>query len=112
MRSASLASIGCRLLLAGHWRGALAETILEAPRERLQVRHTARADLTAALGLLGPLVRTDLRCRIAASRAPLLLEVEGALATTDTEAVGLFVTLTHGRSAVAATWQAGHHVPM
>merc|ERR1719277_1655187 len=91
-----------RNLLARRRRGALTELVLEAARHRLQIGHAAGADRLAALGLLGPLVAPDLRRRVAAARAPLLLVVEGSLTATGTQAVRLLVALAHGRRAVAA----------
>ena len=56
-----------------------------------------------------PLVGPHLRGRVAAGRAPLLLVVEGPLATADAEAVRLGVALAHGGRAVSTSTERGHH---
>merc|ERR1719277_589066 len=97
-----------RNLLARRRRGALAEAVLEAAGHRLQIRHAAGADRLAALGLLGPVVAPDLRRRVAAACAPLLLEVERPLTATRAQAVGLLVALAHRRRAVTAARKPRH----
>merc|ERR1719336_3463700 len=91
---------GRPVLLARGRRGALAETVLEAPRHRLQVLHAACARAALAVGLLAPVVGPHLLRRVAAARAALLLVVEGPLAAARADAVALGVLLTHGRCAV------------
>merc|ERR1719223_1719547 len=99
-----------RALLARRRRGALAEAVLGAARQRLQVAHAARARRAATLGLLRPLVGPDLGRRVAAAGALLLLVVVGALAAAGAQPVCLLVPLAHGRGPVAAAWQPRHRV--
>merc|ERR1740121_108581 len=109
LRSSS-SSVRPRGLLPRRRRRALAESVLEAARHGLEVLHAAGAWGAAALGLLRPLVGPHLRGRVTAGATALLLEVEGSLAATHAEAVGLLVALAHGRRAVAAPGQPRHHM--
>merc|ERR1740123_678847 len=102
-------SLGAVLL--ARWRGgALAETVLGAAMDGLQVLHAASPHAAAALGLVGPVVGAHLGVGVTAARAALLLEVVGPLAAPEAKAVGLLVALTHGRGAITTTMQPRHHV--
>merc|ERR1719393_268044 len=98
------------VLLAVGRRRTRPEAILEAPRQRLEVLAAPRASGLAALDLQTPIVLPDLRPRVAAVRARLLLDVEGPLAAADAELVRLLVALTHRWRAVARAREAQHQV--
>merc|ERR1719373_37433 len=89
-------------LLARGRGGALTEAVLETARHRLEMRHAASAGCLAALGLLGPLVAPDLRRRVAATRAPLLLVMKRPLVAAGAQAVCLLVALAHRWRAITA----------
>merc|ERR1740123_2349757 len=94
-------SLGAVLL--ARWRGgALAETVLGAAMDGLQVLHAASPHAPAALGLVGPVVGAHLGVGVAAAGAALLLEVVGPLAAAEAEAVRLLVALAHRGGAVTA----------
>merc|ERR1719399_2253462 len=80
-------------VLAGR-RRSLAEAVLEAPGNVLQVPHAARAGRAAALRLDAPVELAHLGRRIAARRASLLLDVIRALAAARAEHVRLAVVHT------------------
>lgn len=53
----------------------LTESVAETTAHHLQVTHAASASGLPALSLLRPVIRSDLRCRVAASRTRMLLNV-------------------------------------
>ena len=67
----------------------------------LHVLHAASAWGTSTLGLLAPLVRSDLGSRVAAGCAFLVLNVVRALAAARAHGVRLLVALAHGWSTVS-----------
>lgn len=81
-------------------RRRLAETVVEAARHALQVAHAARARRLAALALLAPVVRAQLRRRVRALRTRLLLLVERAVAAAAAQRVCLCVALTKASRAL------------
>merc|ERR1719416_3600 len=88
------------VFLPGWGCGALSETILEAAGHCLQVLHAARARAAAAVGLLAPIVRPHLLCRVTTAGAPLLLIVECPLPAARAQTVALRVLLSHRRCAI------------
>merc|ERR1719369_211187 len=102
-------SLGGRLLTI-RGRGALAEAILEAARQLLDVGHAASARCATALGLLRPVVRPHLGGGVGTAGAALVLEVVGPLAAARAETVRLLVSLAHGRRAIATAQESRHDV--
>jgi len=71
--------------------GSLAETVLEAAGEGLEVAHAASALSSSALRLGGPVVAAHLGGGVAARRALLLLDVERAHTAATAQSVRLVV---------------------
>jgi len=72
----------------------LPETVLEPSRDMFEVPHPASSCGLSALGLLSPLVGTQLRTGIAALRAVLVLFVEGTVTAAAAKRMRLGVALT------------------
>merc|ERR1719384_628098 len=62
------------------------------------------------MGFLAPIVVAHLSRRVPAACTRLLLVVKSSLPASGAQTVGFCVLFTHGRSAIAASAQEGHHV--
>ena len=93
--------VGLLVLLASWCSTTLTEAVLGPSGHVLHVLHAASAWGTSALGLLAPLVRSDLGSRVAAGCALLVLNVVGALAAPRAHGVCLLVALAHCWSTVS-----------
>ena len=82
----------------------LLEVVLEAAGDGLQVAHATSASGGSPLCLGAPAEAADLGGRVATRCARLLLDVEGALATTHADAVTLVPSSTECLSSLSHGW--------